>query len=95
MQNYSGADQKPGLEMAQKPRLEMVFILLCFSYPEPPPWQGCSETQLQPQEPQTSLNYSLRVAAIHGPPRLFSTAEYDVSLWPFLTLCPSFPPHSP
>lgn len=32
MPNYSGADQKSGLEMAQKPRLEMVFILFCFTY---------------------------------------------------------------
>lgn len=32
MPKYPGAYQKQGLEMVQKSRLEMAFILFCFSY---------------------------------------------------------------
>lgn len=55
MSDDPSAYQKQGLEMVQKPRLEIVFLLFCFSSHKHQHQKGCSEAQLQPWRPQIKL----------------------------------------
>lgn len=81
--------------MVQKPRLATAFILLCFSYHKPRRSRGCSETQLQPREPQINLlNYPRVWLPPMALPIYFLLPSEKTAWWQFPILSPWRFPHS-